>query len=1390
MNGKVLEKTGNDRDRIMSLAFGNYYLSTPPPPRIHEERKSGTCRRWRPGARIWYGIVLLVLALFWGGGTALAATVTTVTNDSGGEDPGTLRQLVKDASTETTIDFGSISEIQLEGAASNSTEHLALSITGGDPEDDSNELGTKIPGLLTVNPDKLNDAINELINGLSDLVVRVQIKPGTGTIDYRLLEFTGYNGGISLTGLEFREAKRVLLVPVTAESGNNDTSANASIPYDINMYKEITGGALQITSNAGKLNTVIVANSGIDARIEGGKVEAGNITSPDSDAHADADAELLAYGGGAYLGGSSGNEIKNSLFKENTAKAGGGKVTAGEITGATEYVRASASARVEAIGGGVHYKVSYDSAAQIENSRFQKNTAWAEGMEVTAKGGSSSGSNAYAYAYVYAGAMGGGVYLDTKKDGGGKIENSFFQGNTAKAGEGKVTAGNVDAQGGRADAGGYAYAYGGGMYFDGSDGEIENSLFQGNTAEVEGWEATAGNVITSQGGEAYASVHAQAAGGGMYFNGEIENSLFQGNTAQAKGGKATAGNVTSSTSETYFNADVRAEAHAEAYGGGAYFDGDDNKITNSVFQENIANATGKTAIAGNAAIVGMSSDDAYANASVSAYGGGAYFHGKGSEITGSVFRKNSVRAARETAETFAKGGSGDRTWANADNYAFGGAVYFANGDNVVIDGSQFIDNSITAEAGGKVYQGGAENPTESKSEAKGGAIFINTSGSGKIKKDGGGGGTAAPLMTLKDDAGKIVISGNKIVPGNGADDISSGIHFGRSGNLNENTGYFNDSATETKFEVFAKNEDNGIDLFDPVTVELYNAKTDPDERANFTMTVESGAGMFSWGGKNVFDANGGANVIFRNGSKTVFMNDFTLGATGNIDYRTGSANNAYARETRSDYNTNALKVTLEDGASLAFRSDRDHDTALFDFTDSTSNGVKNSFIVEENVSLSLIVKPGIVEEWYLIATGLHKDDLDSAVINLNLNGNNHDGITRFEGSEKSGIWQVLAIVNSDKVCNDPTDPACQLPLDPCDVDPTDPSCSGVPPPCCTVSRSESDAIIARSGHVLNQAPASLLLSGIVLDAARDHVFEDLEPEGKKGSRLWGRYLGSSDRMDADARDASRGYTQDTNGFLLGFHHALRARPATVGAYFGYTRGETKSRGGLTGKTESDGYHLGLLGKISPSKDDPRFALTGEAGFSRYTNKARHDVAAIGVGGMRAEFDQRIFSFGAGAEYGFESGDTRLTPFARLRHMHLVQDGASELGGRSDSVRARVAGFSGDSFTSEVGARASRTIATRRGSMTPYVSASWRHEYGDTDFSSTARYGIPDGSCVVFGSKVGSTRRDRNAARFGAGVRASFDLAGGRRFGVNADYRTTIGRHNASHALSLLLELDF
>ena len=165
--------------------------------------------------------------------------------------------------------------------------------------------------------------------------------------------------------------------------------------------------------------------------------------------------KATGHGGGVFFG-TYGNVLENTFLVENTAKGGGGvhgnNVTARgcTVTGNT----ATGDAYLDG-GGGIS---STNGGGLVENSTFNSNTAKAGG---------------------------GGVFFNA----GGMVRNCTFTDNQAQQGYGNGGGVFSGAQGTVENCtfnGNFAYGYGGGVYMTGG-GLIRNCTINGNTSRLRRW---------------------------------------------------------------------------------------------------------------------------------------------------------------------------------------------------------------------------------------------------------------------------------------------------------------------------------------------------------------------------------------------------------------------------------------------------------------------------------------------------------------------------------------------------------------------------------------------------------------------------------------------------------------------------------------------------------------------------------------------------------------------------------------------------------------------------------------------------------------------------------------------------------------------------------------
>lgn len=1281
---------------------------------------------------------LLLLLPFASAWTGEIITVTSAEDDG----PGTLREALIDAGSRlpgVTIVFAdSVKSIILEEKIPTKAEDLTVRGEdvgfGSDLTDFMAErynVGITLP--FIVRDDFAN--LDQDIAALPELSVRIGtlgvLTPELNREDALLL-FDTDETTVSLSNLAFEDANFSLVT-------DNQNRQDDPVAYDLSATTSLsrTGGVVNILGEGELLDsllfqdnqvTITVGNATAGTSV-GDRVgtEKGDVLSAQSDATADAS---LA-GMGTHVFNVRGNDrepagtIAGSLFADNISRVTGGVAKGGNST-------------VEDKGAG--------------GDLFAVDAA----------------SNASAGAYI----LGGGANLDM-----GNIDSSLFYGNHALALAGTAQAGDAHAssvnESAMVDAGAEAEANasvsGVGAFIQ--KGDITGTMFVKNYGEAIAGQSTGGSAF-AEGGipgvadtplvYAYADSEGQIGGGGAELEegGKVFRSLFYANSIVGQGGDAEAGQ--GSGRAHVFS--LFASGMAWATGGGlsafANMSGSaistPTSVENTLFQSNSAKALGGSAAGGTyedaSGIVSQALT--YARADAYAQGGGSYMtYGA---IRASLFVNNSAAA---TGGTLAQGGTaGDKTisWANADAYAMGGGAYFDSADEGIIQDTMFIGNRVVAEVPGRVKQNGGERPAEAY--ALGGAVFVNTSAS-----------NTNTIWTFKVEA----TSGNDVrIVGNTANDEASGIHFGRGGRIHDGTGYFDESVRKVAFEVTAIGR---VYFNDPVTVELFNSKLDGG--SEFIMTVKEDDGTFYWGGRNVFDANGGATVHFEEGSKTVFLDDYTLTTTLDKRYRTGSSDDAYAAEDGE----NGLAVAVGAGASLAFSSDREVDSALFDFTNSSKTGVFNAHddaVLNMNVSRQLLS----IDTSYLIADGIGDESRTGFAAGTNITG--------FDASRDGQYW---ANAHYDSPYQDTLDAWRNL--------------ASAAPSLQALLKDESWALEAHfeavaanlegatPDYVMNQASASLFASRFVSvqalelafrafklpsgydSVASDSAYSSLAGCGRNsGPRFWAGYVGNFGRVDSHG--GYRGYRQDLNGGLAGLNWDFEDLHS-VGVYGGYTRGSTRQRG-ISSKVKTDGTHVGLLARTRPIRTLPGLGITLDGGYSYFSNKGeRFD----GTGGIHAKFRQYVWTVGLGLDYAIRlSSASRIVPFATGRYTHLRQKAANEHGG---ITAARVDGFNGDRFTTELGARWSYDMCFASGMFSPWLRASWQHEFGDRDFSATANYltgvGLP--SFTVRNVKVKGS-----SANLGAGF--SLVVNKKRDIGLNVGYNANLSSDQVNHSIAAGFELRF
>ena len=277
----------------------------------------------------------------------------------------------------------------------------------------------------------------------------------------------------------------------------------------------------------------------------------------------------------------------------------------------------------------------------------------------------------------------------------------------------------------------------------------------------------------------------------------------------------------------------------------------------------------------------------------------------------------------------------------------------------------------------------------------------------------------------------------------------------------------------------------------------------------------------------------------------------------------------------------------------------------------------------------------------------------------------------------------------------------------------------------------------------------------------------------KGPRIWGGYAGAFREIDSSG--GYFGHDQNTSAAVLGMTYDFGPQ-GSVGFFAAYTSSEAKF-GRLRSINESDGYHLGIMGRLSPyALTDPNFSLYADAGYAHFQNKG-HRYA--GGSKVKGKFDQNVYTLGLGAEYvAAVTNDVMLTPAASVRYTRLDQGGFREKG----LTAAEVKGFTVDSLTTNLSLTASTDITINEGIITPALKIGWRREYLDRDYRSQARYHVQGLGYVGDTFTVGTVPVDTNTYDVGLSVRSVFDTASGGLVGLNVSYDYSFSRNATAHSV--------
>jgi len=237
------------------------------------------------------------------------------------------------------------------------------------------------------------------------------------------------------------------------------------------------------------------------------------------------------------------------------------------------------------------------------------------------------------------------------------------------------------------------------------------------------------------------------------------------------------------------------------------------------------------------------------------------------------------------------------------------------------------------------------------------------------------------------------------------------------------------------------------------------------------------------------------------------------------------------------------------------------------------------------------------------------------------------------------------------------------------------------------------------------------------------------------SRLWVQGLGNSARFDSTHGD--HGLRQSTRGLVLGADWALDSE-WRLGVLGGQSHSDFKGQrftGGL------DSWHAGVYAL----RQSGPLALRLGAVYSSHSGKTGRNVAFNGYRDrFKGDYDANSQQAFAEVGYSFGGADLRVEPFTGLGYERYHHDRFTERGGEAAlAVGSQTHG----NLSSTLGLRASSvTPFDNKMSLTPHLSAGWKHLHGDVGSTTQQKFTVNDRSFKVKGAAL-----DRDSLLLEAGL---------------------------------------
>lgn len=825
---------------------------------------------------------------------------------------------------------------------------------------------------------------------------------------------------------------------------------------------------------------------------------------------------------------------------------------------------------------------------------------------------------------------------------------------------------------------------------------------------------------------------------------KVEYSLFADNFTEghhAFGGALYAYNIGDITASVFYNNTVASDH--DGYGG-AISTASIESITDSIFVGNEAQGLeyglGRTA----GALGGAINATGVATLTTGEKGIGAiedslFAYNRAYNETGEEAVGGAINVGRKLGEITDVVFYGNTAEATNGGDAAGGAINytlnFANGEEAskatTITDSHFIGNTV--KAGG---------------EGSGGAMNITVAATR--------GGASATTHTQVDYTLNLAATagGMTVFSGNTVNGEANSFYVGYADTADL-------MGADVVFNVDAAAK-GAVAILDPLLIDLVNDPLNGNTASKTFSLNNKGAGTFIWDGINELNASHGSFVNLEDGSTTVFMNGFHLHSHGH-DITVNLDNGA--RVDLGLYDRNVLMPLFEDatlqnttGASIGV-------SGYYSFTDE-----KETWLLADGGNAGAVATAGIdtyapnADSTFTLSTDgtFLYGTLDYKADNAGFDKSSRNAwrskpamqevVDSLAGDEQAALFDSMSKNPENYV------PSAHLNF----------AHFGLSANRVTTQQALRANDRSRAGN-MRFADSGAVAS----DRALASSAYDLECVGGK-FRVWAEYIGA--RIDQDSKKGYSGYDGDLDGGVLGLSYDFSSA-FTMGAYFSYSDGSA-DYDTVSADFDSDVFQGGVFAQYRSACSGWRATL--DLAYTHLDNDSTRFTDAA----YKASFDQGVFS--AGLEVGYEFNpwcNGRLTPYAGVRYQHLHQDSIRETGAGLTAIH--MGSLNADSFASSLGISLAHDFVGESASFTPTLYAAWRHEFGDTNVSSTFRYA---GFNTI--TRVDSLDQKRDALEIGAALSATLVRKENFAFGVNGGYNALISSDRIEHNFYAGVEFRF